>query len=48
MTDEIAALGCLVELPGAERDEALAAFYDKYAKEPLVLLKWLGLQVGVG
>ncbi|GFR41652.1 hypothetical protein Agub_g2389 [Astrephomene gubernaculifera] len=44
MTDEIAALGCLVELAGPERDTALAAFYDKYRSEPLVLLKWLGLQ----
>ncbi|GLC52687.1 hypothetical protein PLESTB_000657300 [Pleodorina starrii] len=44
MTDEIAALSCLVELAGPERDTALAAFYDKFRNEPLVLLKWLGLQ----
>ncbi|EFJ47753.1 hypothetical protein VOLCADRAFT_81369 [Volvox carteri f. nagariensis] len=44
MTDEIAALSCLVELAGPERDIALAAFYDKFRNEPLVLLKWLGLQ----
>ncbi|GLI71085.1 hypothetical protein VaNZ11_016002 [Volvox africanus] len=44
MTDEIAALSCLVELAGPDRDTALAAFYDKFKDEPLVLLKWLGLQ----
>ncbi|PNW83978.1 hypothetical protein CHLRE_04g213250v5 [Chlamydomonas reinhardtii] len=45
MTDEISALGSLVELSGPERETALAAFYDKFKDEPLVLLKWLGLQV---
>ena len=35
-----------VELSGPERETALAAFYDKFKDEPLVLLKWLGLQVG--
>ncbi|KXZ50521.1 hypothetical protein GPECTOR_16g696 [Gonium pectorale] len=44
MTDEISALAALVELAGPERDSALAAFYDKFRNEPLVLLKWLGLQ----
>ena len=46
MTDEVAALGALVELPGAARDEALAAFAAKFADEPLVMLKWLALQAG--
>ncbi|KAG2500410.1 hypothetical protein HYH03_001981 [Edaphochlamys debaryana] len=44
MTDEISALSALVELAGPERDQALQAFYDKFKGEPLVLLKWLGLQ----
>ncbi|KAG2426656.1 hypothetical protein HXX76_012967 [Chlamydomonas incerta] len=46
MTDEISALGSLVELSGPEREAALASFYDKFKDEPLVLLKWLGLQAG--
>ncbi|KAG2426781.1 hypothetical protein HXX76_012837 [Chlamydomonas incerta] len=46
MTDEIAALGCLVELAGPEREAALAAFHHKFSADPLVLLKWLGLQAG--
>jgi len=46
MTDEVAALGALVELPGAAREEALAAFAAKFADEPLVMLKWLALQAG--
>jgi aminopeptidase N len=46
MTDEVAALGALVELPGAAREDALAAFAGKFADEPLVMLKWLALQAG--
>ena len=44
MTDQVAALGALVEMPGAARDEALAAFAAQFADEPLVMLKWLALQ----
>ncbi|KAL6749281.1 hypothetical protein V8C86DRAFT_2851835 [Haematococcus lacustris] len=44
MTDQIGALSCLVELCGPERELALAEFYAKWQHEPLVILKWLGLQ----
>ncbi|KAJ9514038.1 hypothetical protein QJQ45_021130 [Haematococcus lacustris] len=44
MTDQIGALSCLVELCGPERELALAEFYAKWQQEPLVILKWLGLQ----
>jgi aminopeptidase N len=46
MTDEIAALACLVDAPPthAARADALAAFARKWADEPLVLLKWMSLQ----
>lgn len=44
MTDSMAALGALVEVQGPERQQALDAFYSKWEKEPLVVLKWLGLQ----
>jgi aminopeptidase N len=55
MTDQIAALGALVALPSAPAGsvaaaaatEALAAFADRFKGEPLVLLKWLGIQAGV-
>lgn len=36
----------LTDLPGADRDAALAAFAAKFADEPLVMLKWLALQSG--
>jgi len=44
MTDAIAALSALVELKGPERKAALDEFYVKWKDQPLVLLKWLGLQ----
>lgn len=44
MTDQIAALAALVEVPGPERQAALDAFYQQWKHEPLVILKWLGLQ----
>ena len=46
MTDEIAALGALDIAGGKRRDEALDLFFAKWKSEPLVLLKWLGLQAG--
>jgi hypothetical protein len=45
MTDQISALSALVDVPGAERDAALAEFYEQWKHEPLVMLKWLGIQV---
>jgi aminopeptidase N len=47
MTDSIATLAALVDQPAAgtpERAAALAAFYETWREEPLVLLKWLTLQ----
>jgi aminopeptidase N len=44
MTDRQGALGVLVSLEAAEREPALAAFYDRFRDEPLVLDKWFGLQ----
>jgi aminopeptidase N len=46
MTDEISALGALDIAGGNRRDEAFDMFYAKWQAEPLVLLKWLGLQSG--
>lgn len=46
MTDEISALAALDHAGGAARAEALAHFYDKWAADPLVLLKWVAVQSG--
>jgi aminopeptidase N len=46
MTDEISALGALDIAGGALRDQAFDMFFAKWESEPLVLLKWLGLQSG--
>jgi aminopeptidase N len=44
MTDAMAALGCLANSAGAERERALAMFYDKWKDEALVLDKWFRVQ----
>ena len=44
MTDRQGALGILVSLDAPERDAALAAFYDRYRGDSLVIDKWFGLQ----
>ncbi len=46
MTDEVAALACLMDAPPEHpaRAAALGAFAEKWRGEPLVLLKWLSLQ----
>jgi len=44
MTDRLAALRLLVDLDGPEREEALAAFHDRFRSDSLVLDKWLALQ----
>jgi aminopeptidase N len=44
MTDVITALGALANTECAEREQALAKFYDKWKGETLVLDKWLGIQ----
>lgn len=45
MTDSIAALSCLSSLPGKEKDEALAKFYENAKGDQLVLNKWFTIQV---
>ncbi len=44
MTDRIMALGALCHRPGAERDAALADFYQTFRHERLVVDKWFSLQ----
>ncbi|MGD8309687.1 MAG: aminopeptidase N [Chromatiales bacterium] len=44
MTDVIAALGLLAHSEGPERGQALETFYERWAREPLVLDKWLAVQ----
>ncbi len=44
MTDAMAALECLAGSAGAERDRALAMFYDKWKDEALVVDKWFRVQ----
>ena len=44
MTDQLAALGVLAQMPGTAREEALAAFYESFADDALVIDKWLALQ----
>ena len=44
MTDAMAALACLANSEGAERDRALAMFYDKWKDEALVVDKWFRVQ----
>ncbi|HET6522350.1 MAG TPA: aminopeptidase N, partial [Geminicoccaceae bacterium] len=44
MTDRIAALSLLAEGDHPARRDALAAFYDRWRGEPLVVDKWFGIQ----
>ncbi len=44
MTDRMAALSFLANSQAAERDAALAAFYDRYRDNPLVIDKWFAVQ----
>jgi aminopeptidase N len=44
MTDAMAALATLANLDCPEREPALAAFYEKWRDEPLVVDKWLSVQ----
>jgi aminopeptidase N len=48
MTDTLAALAILAEIPGPARDAALAAFYGKWKANPLVLDKWFAVQARSG
>jgi len=44
MTDAMAALACLANSAGAERERALSMFYDKWKDEALVVDKWFRVQ----
>ena len=44
MTDTMAALGILARASSVARDEALAAFYERFANDALVIDKWFALQ----
>jgi aminopeptidase N len=44
MTDAMAALTCLANCAGAERERALAMFHDKWKDEALVMDKWFRVQ----
>jgi aminopeptidase N len=44
MTESIAGLTVLAELGGAEAEAALAAFFERWKGEALVLDKWFGIQ----
>ena len=44
MTDQFAALNILVNAPGDVGDQALAAFYQRWQHEALVVDKWLAVQ----
>jgi aminopeptidase N len=44
MTDVLAALGILVDTDCPERGQALAAFYERWREDPLVLDKWFAMQ----
>ncbi len=44
MTDAMAALACLASSSGAERERALAMFYEKWKDEALVVDKWFRVQ----
>ncbi|QDZ17935.1 alanyl aminopeptidase [Chloropicon primus] len=46
MTDQMAALGAICGNAGEDRENALKSFYTQWSNEPLVMLKWLGLQAG--
>ncbi|CAN0133218.1 unnamed protein product, partial [Discosporangium mesarthrocarpum] len=45
MTDKLAAVSCLVDIPGPEQDEALERFYKDADGDALVLNKWFAIQV---
>ena len=47
MTDEIAALSCLMNSGFSEREVALKVFYDKWCHDDLVLDKWFSVQSAV-
>jgi aminopeptidase N len=46
MTDAIAGLAALTRMASPRADAAFAHFHDRFANDPLVLDKWMGLQAG--
>ncbi|MDG1051413.1 MAG: aminopeptidase N [Planctomycetota bacterium] len=46
MTDSQSALACLCQHDCAERDSALATFYEGWSEDALVMDKWFSLQAG--
>ena len=44
MTDTLAALALLANTPCPQREDALAAFYERWKDEPLVVQKWMAIQ----
>jgi aminopeptidase N len=46
MTDMIAGLAALSRMDWPERETAFADFHDRFARDPLVLDKWMALQAG--
>ncbi len=44
MTDVLAALACLANHEGPEREAPLEAFYEKWSADPLVVDKWFAIQ----
>ena len=46
MTDSAAALALLAQLDAPEREQALAAFYQRWQGEALVLDRWFSVQAG--
>ncbi len=47
MTDRLAALSVLAQLPGLAREAALAEFAARYQDDPLILDKWFALQAAI-
>ncbi|GJE53690.1 aminopeptidase N [Methylobacterium thuringiense] len=47
MTDRLAGLATLAQIPGEAREAELAAFAELYADEPLILDKWLAIQAAI-
>ncbi|HEY0281172.1 MAG TPA: aminopeptidase N [Rhizomicrobium sp.] len=46
MTDMVAGLAALSRMVSPRTDAAFTHFYDRFAKDPLVIDKWMGLQAG--
>jgi aminopeptidase N len=47
MTDRLAALAALCQVPGERREAALARFAEDFRADPLVLDKWFALQASI-